>query len=102
MAKQTAGLLTKREDEVLTLVADGLSNEEIAAHLGLSYETVKEHVQNILRKIGVNNRVKAAVWVHANRPLDETLELLHAARKIHADAIERIDRDLARLEKRKK
>ncbi|MEQ8837748.1 MAG: response regulator transcription factor, partial [Lacipirellulaceae bacterium] len=44
--------LTKREDEVLKQLALGLSNKEIALALGISYETVKEHVQHILRKLG--------------------------------------------------
>lgn len=54
--------LTKREGEVLKQLAFGLSNKEIAQALGISYETVKEHVQHILRKIGVSDRTQAAVW----------------------------------------
>ncbi|QDS99832.1 response regulator [Adhaeretor mobilis] len=54
--------LTKREDEVLKQLALGLSNKEIALALGISYETVKEHVQHILRKLGVVDRTQAAVW----------------------------------------
>jgi DNA-binding NarL/FixJ family response regulator len=54
--------LTKRENEVLKQLAFGLSNKEIAQALGISYETVKEHVQHILRKIGVSDRTQAAVW----------------------------------------
>ncbi|MEQ8211480.1 MAG: response regulator transcription factor [Lacipirellulaceae bacterium] len=54
--------LTKREDEVLKQLALGLSNKEIALALGISYETVKEHVQHILRKLGVADRTQAAVW----------------------------------------
>jgi len=54
--------LTKRESEVLKQVAFGLTNKEIAQSLGISYETVKEHVQHILRKIGVSDRTQAAVW----------------------------------------
>ena len=53
---------TKRENEVLKQLAFGLSNKEIALALGISYETVKEHVQHILRKIGVSDRTQAAVW----------------------------------------
>jgi DNA-binding NarL/FixJ family response regulator len=55
-------LLTKRESEVLKQLAFGLTNKEIAQALGISYETVKEHVQHILRKIGVSDRTQAAVW----------------------------------------
>ena len=40
----------------------GLTNKEIAQALHISYETVKEHVQHILRKIGVSDRTQAAVW----------------------------------------
>jgi DNA-binding NarL/FixJ family response regulator len=54
--------LTKRESEVLKQLAFGLTNKEIAQSLGISYETVKEHVQHILRKIGVTDRTQAAVW----------------------------------------
>jgi DNA-binding NarL/FixJ family response regulator len=54
--------LTKREGEVLKQLALGLSNKEIAQALDISYETVKEHVQHILRKLGVSDRTQAAVW----------------------------------------
>ncbi|MCA9258845.1 MAG: response regulator transcription factor [Planctomycetales bacterium] len=54
--------LTKRESEVLKQIALGLSNKEIAQALEISYETVKEHVQHILRKVGVADRTQAAVW----------------------------------------
>jgi DNA-binding NarL/FixJ family response regulator len=56
------GALTKRENEVLKQLALGLSNKEIAQALDISYETVKEHVQHILRKLGVADRTQAAVW----------------------------------------
>jgi DNA-binding NarL/FixJ family response regulator len=54
--------LTQRESEVLRQLAYGLTNKEIAQTLKISYETVKEHVQHILRKIGVTDRTQAAVW----------------------------------------
>ena len=54
--------LTNRETQVLRHVALGLSNKEIGRSLGISIETVKEHVQNILRKIAVTDRTQAAVW----------------------------------------
>jgi len=54
--------LTKRESEVLRQLALGLTNKEIALALKISYETVKEHVQHILRKVGVSDRTQAAVW----------------------------------------
>jgi DNA-binding NarL/FixJ family response regulator len=54
--------LTKRESEVLKQLAFGLTNKEIGKALDIGYETVKEHVQHILRKVGVNDRTQAAVW----------------------------------------
>jgi DNA-binding NarL/FixJ family response regulator len=54
--------LTNREVQVLRHVALGLANREIGTALGISIETVKEHVQNILRKLEANDRTEAAVW----------------------------------------
>jgi DNA-binding NarL/FixJ family response regulator len=54
--------LTPRETQVLRLISTGLSNLEIANSLTISVETVKEHVQNLLRKLQVNDRTQAAVW----------------------------------------
>jgi len=54
--------LTNREMQVLRHVALGLSNKEIGTSLTISVETVKEHVQNILRKIDATDRTQAAVW----------------------------------------
>ncbi len=54
--------LTQRESQVLRHLALGLSNKEIGRALEISVETVKEHVQNVLRKLAVNDRTKAAVW----------------------------------------
>ena len=54
--------LTDRETQVLRHIALGLSNKEIAMALEISVETVKEHVQKILRRIGVSDRTQAAVW----------------------------------------
>ncbi|MGQ9605226.1 MAG: response regulator [Thermogutta sp.] len=59
--------LTHRESEVLKQLALGLTNKEIATQLSISYETVKEHVQHILRKIGVADRTQAAVWAVRNK-----------------------------------
>lgn len=52
-------ILTEREEEVLQLVADGLSNKHIAARLCISLSTVKNHVHNILEKLNVRNRAEA-------------------------------------------
>ncbi len=54
--------LTQREAEVLRQMANGLTNKEVAQALHISYETIKEHVQHILRKIGLTDRTQAAVW----------------------------------------
>jgi DNA-binding NarL/FixJ family response regulator len=54
--------LTQRESEVLKQLAKGLTNKQIAEALHISYETIKEHVQHVLRKIGVTDRTQAAVW----------------------------------------
>jgi DNA-binding NarL/FixJ family response regulator len=62
MAADVEVPLTQRESEVLRQLALGLTNKEIALALRISYETVKEHVQHILRKIGVTDRTQAAVW----------------------------------------
>ena len=58
--------LTPRETQVLRVVAMGLSNQEIGDSLEISVETVKEHVQNLLRKTGLNDRTQAAVWALRN------------------------------------
>jgi DNA-binding NarL/FixJ family response regulator len=59
--------LTKREYEILTLVADGLNNREIASALFISEKTVKNHVSNILKKIKVNDRTQAAIFAYRNK-----------------------------------
>ena len=54
--------LTKREYEVLTLIAEGLNNKDIADKLYISEKTVKNHVSSIFKKIGVNDRIQAAIF----------------------------------------
>ena len=54
--------LSNREMEVLSYVTQGMSNKEIAVLLGISYQTVKNHVTSILRKLSVDDRTQAAVY----------------------------------------
>ena len=63
--------LTRRELEVADLVADGLSNPEIAARLVISVRTAQGHVENILRKLGFNSRSRIAAWVTERRLASE-------------------------------
>ncbi|WEF33864.1 response regulator [Pseudoduganella chitinolytica] len=56
-----AATLTARETEILALMAAGLSNGEIAGHLGSSEGTVKNHVSSVLAKLGVHDRVRAVL-----------------------------------------
>jgi LuxR family transcriptional regulator, maltose regulon positive regulatory protein len=51
-------ILTEQETKVLRLIADGLSNKEIAPRLNITGETVKSHIKNVYRKLEVNNRVQ--------------------------------------------
>lgn len=63
-------LLTKRELEVLKLIAEGLYNKEIAYKLTISEKTVKNHVSSIFKKIGVFDRTQAAVYAIRNSIVD--------------------------------
>jgi DNA-binding NarL/FixJ family response regulator len=61
-ATDAEGSLTEREQEVLRLIADGLSNRAIAEKLVISEKTVKTHVSNILGKLGLADRTQAAIY----------------------------------------
>ena len=54
-------VLTPREIEVLRLIGQGLTNQEIARHLLISVGTAKKHIQNIIAKLGVSDRTQAAI-----------------------------------------
>ena len=66
---QVLASLTAREREVLRLVSQGRSNRQIAARLNITQATVRTHVSHILAKLGVSDRVQAAVWAvqHASQ-----------------------------------
>jgi DNA-binding NarL/FixJ family response regulator len=59
---RAAGLLSRRETEVLGLLADGLSNREIAARLFISPKTAEHHVSRVYAKLSVRSRAEAAAW----------------------------------------
>jgi DNA-binding NarL/FixJ family response regulator len=56
--------LTRREREILALVAEGSSNGTVARKLWVTEQTVKFHLSNIYRKLGVSNRTAASRWAH--------------------------------------
>ena len=56
--------ITPREKEVLSLVAEGASNREIAKKLYIAEKTVKNHVSSLLSRVGVRDRTQAALWAH--------------------------------------
>ena len=58
--------LTKREYEVLILIAEGLNNKDIADKLYISEKTVKNHVSSIFKKLDVNDRIQAAIFAFKN------------------------------------
>lgn len=68
-AKVSTSLLTGREAEVLDLVAQGMTNKEIARHLAISPATVKAHVERIIAKLGVADRTQAAVLATKQRSM---------------------------------
>lgn len=63
--------LSRREEEVLRLVATGISNREIGKILFIAEGTVKSHIEHILNKLGVGDRVQLAVWAARNGLLPE-------------------------------
>jgi two-component system NarL family response regulator len=66
--------MTKRERQVIELIADGHTNKEIAQNLHLSTYTVKSHVHNILEKLALSTRVQIAKYLHDSRKTKSTLD----------------------------
>jgi len=64
--EKNAIVLTKRESEILVTIAGGASNEEVADKFFISPHTVKSHLYNIFKKVGVSNRLQAALWARRN------------------------------------
>jgi DNA-binding NarL/FixJ family response regulator len=64
--RQKAADLTGRERDVLTGVAEGLANKQIARRLGISEKTVKSHLTSVFQRIGVSDRTQAALWAQRN------------------------------------
>ena len=71
VAAEGAGL-TRRETEILALLADGHSNAQLAKMLWVTEQTVKFHLSNIYRKLHVGNRTEAARWAHRHGLLQES------------------------------
>lgn len=66
-AQRATELLTDREHDVLRLLAQGMSNDDIAGELVLEVSTVKSHLARMLPKLGVRSRLQAVVWAYQNR-----------------------------------
>jgi DNA-binding NarL/FixJ family response regulator len=79
-AEDEAPKLTRREREVLTLVADGWSNVEVARQLWISVATVKFHLSRTYEKLDVSNRTGAVRWAHQNGLLGQGLRVVGGRR----------------------
>ena len=73
-ASELAEPLSERETEILGLLAQGLTNKDIAQTLIVSVRTVEAHLRNLFAKLGVRSRTEAALWAvqHGHRPDDRT------------------------------
>lgn len=73
--------MTRRERQVVDLVADGLTNKEIAQKLHLSTYTIKSHIHNILEKLALHTRVQIAKYAHTSPDYNETLKSISSIDK---------------------
>jgi len=76
---KSSNILTRREIEILRLVAEGHSNSALAKMLWVTEQTVKFHLANIYRKLDVANRTEASRWAHLNGVLTPTGAAVNAA-----------------------
>jgi len=67
-----SGQMSRREREVVQLIADGLSNKEIAQRLHIATNTVKGHVHNVLEKLDLHTRLQVSVYAHTTHPIEPT------------------------------
>jgi DNA-binding NarL/FixJ family response regulator len=65
MSGNESAKLSRRESEVLNHLHLGLTNRQIADRLGISVNTINKHVQQVLNKLDVRNRVQAAIYAHS-------------------------------------
>ena len=63
------GLLTCRERQIAALVAEGMSNRDIAQRLAISKRTVDAHLEHIFGKLGISSRVQLTTWLSSDRPV---------------------------------
>jgi DNA-binding NarL/FixJ family response regulator len=70
-AQRRDDALSAREEQVLRLLAQGMANKQIGRALGISERTVKVHVGNVFRRLGVADRTSAALWARDNLPAED-------------------------------
>jgi DNA-binding CsgD family transcriptional regulator len=92
------GLLTLRENQVASLVAEGAGNREIASQLGITENTVKKSLLRIYDKLGVSNRVELVLYALTHRDTQVYSEVTPpTAHQIETDAIKSVDPNQMRL-----
>jgi DNA-binding CsgD family transcriptional regulator len=77
--------LTEREMQIANLVTEGLSNRQISERLGISYSTVKNHMQKVLAKQGIHSRVLVSKATKANRSKLHARQTLAHLRELAAN-----------------